>query len=148
MLFQFVKSISQFFSNFFQHRLTPASRLKRSMGMKYSTLSPFVKSNSKFFSIFFKSTARAAFQHLERSGIVIYHTFSFCQINFRKFFDFFQFQPRNNTRSASIIDRIVVDLFPFAKRIILQQEVLRRPCISLDFAINQPHSRPLRSRTV
>jgi len=103
MLFQFVKSISQFFSNFFQHRLTPACRLKRSMGMKYSTLSPFVKSNSKFFSIFFKSTARAAFQHLERSGIVIYHTFSFCQINFRKFFDFFQFQPRNNTRSASII---------------------------------------------
>ena len=54
MLFQFVKSISQFFFKFFQHRLTQPFRTKRSMGMKYSTLSPFVKSNSKNFSIFFQ----------------------------------------------------------------------------------------------
>ena len=101
MLFQFVKSISQFFSIFFQHRLTSASRLKRCMGMKYSMLSAFVKSISKNFSIFFKSTARSAFPHLERNGSIIYHTFRICQIIFRKISVFFPFQPRFRMVPAS-----------------------------------------------
>jgi len=66
MLFHFVKSISQFFSKFFQHRLVQP-RSFRGVRMKYSMLFSFVKSKIHFFQDFF-STAPSNVSVSGRNG--------------------------------------------------------------------------------
>ena len=99
MLFRFVKSISQFFSKFFQHRLFQPQGF-RGVRMKYSMLFSFVKSKIHFFQDFF-STAPSTSPSSGAMGHKYTTLFPFVKPDSEKIFDF----PQNASLGSELTHR-------------------------------------------
>ena len=97
MLFHFVKSISQFFSKFFQHRLIQPQSF-RGVRMKYSMLFSFVKSKIHFFQDFFQHRTFQRLRHQAQRGINIPY-FPVLSSPVPKFFRFSPKMPASNPSS-------------------------------------------------